>query len=311
MRCTRSTTTLSGASLNDYLTEARALLERGHQLFAGPLVDAEGGVSAGPAGLSSRADQIAQFTAGSGVPAGVVRRSGVATAGLHRLAATDESLTSAVSAARDDHHQVRSASRVILDAAHADSVPAGDTPMGRREAVGRMTARLRAQHGHIARSRGQAAVLAARMRRLRYLRAAAGRGQADAGSTGGSGRGAVLSAIRRALDIKGIRNPVARARWERGMDLVAKRESGYNAGATNGTDINAQRGTASKGAFQFIGPTFAAYHEPGTSPNINNLVAQACAFINYARGRYGVAWDASNLTGQIQQADPRRGPKGY
>lgn len=50
---------------------------------------------------------------------------------------------------------------------------------------------------------------------------------------------------------------------------------------------------------------------PGTSTNIHDLVAQACAFINYARGHYGVAADASNLADLIQQADPRRSPRGY
>ena len=127
----------------------------------------------------------------------------------------------------------------------------------------------------------------------------------------GSGRAAVLAAIRKALDIKGIHDPVARTRWERGMDLVARRESNYNAYAVNDRDSNAARGTPSTGAWQFIAPTFAAYHEPGTSSDIHNLVAQACAFINYARGRYGVAADASNLAARIQQADPRRSPKGY
>ena len=100
----------------------------------------------------------------------------------------------------------------------------------------------------------------------------------------GSGRAAVVAAIRKALDIKGIHDPAARARWERGMDLVARRESNYNASAVNDWDSNAARGTPSRGAWQFIGPTFAAYHQPGTSRDINNLVAQACAFINYAHG---------------------------
>ena len=95
------------------------------------------------------------------------------------------------------------------------------------------------------------------------------------------------------------------------MDLLARRESNYDANAENDRDSNAARGTPSKGAWQFIAPTFAAYHQPGTSASIHDLVAQACAFINYARGHYGVAADASNLADRIQQADPRRGPRGY
>lgn len=95
------------------------------------------------------------------------------------------------------------------------------------------------------------------------------------------------------------------------MDLVARRESNYDPKAENHWDSNAARGTPSKGAWQFIAPTFARYHQPGTSTDIHDLVAQACAFINYARGHYGVAADASNLADRIQQADPRRTPKGY
>ncbi len=95
------------------------------------------------------------------------------------------------------------------------------------------------------------------------------------------------------------------------MDLVARRESNYNASAENDRDSNAAVGTPSKGVWQFIAPTFARYHEPGTSGSIHDLVAQACAFINYVRHHYGVAADASDLADRIQQADPRRAPRGY
>jgi SLT domain-containing protein len=193
----------------------------------------------------------------------------------------------------------------VLDAAITDTTPAADTPMGRREAVARMAVRLRTQHRHVTVSRRRAKLLALRLRRLHYLR---GRSMH---SNQASGRPAVLAAIRKALDIKGIRDPAARARWEHGMDLVARRESNYNANAVNDWDSNAVRGTPSKGAWQFIAPTFAAYHQPGTSRDIHNLVAQACAFINYAMGRYGVSVDATNLADRIQQADPHRAPKGY
>lgn len=135
--------------------------------------------------------------------------------------------------------------------------------------------------------------------------------QGAAAVTTPGGRAQVLAAIQKALDIKGVHDPAARARWTRGMDLVARRESNYNANAINHWDSNAARGTPSRGVWQFIAPTFAAYHEPGTSTNIHDLVAQACAFINYARGHYGVAADASNLADLIQQADPRRSPRGY
>jgi len=121
----------------------------------------------------------------------------------------------------------------------------------------------------------------------------------------------VRAAIRAALDIKGITNPVARANWEAGMMTVAGRESDFNQNAVNRDDDNAGRGDPSVGAFQMIGATFGAYHEPGTSPDNRDLVAQAAAFINYVQGRYGVAADGSNLAALVQQADPTRPPKGY
>ncbi|MCV7026628.1 transglycosylase [Mycolicibacterium novocastrense] len=293
------------------MAEAVAALARGHNLFAGNTP--AGGVGDGPASLSARADQISSSTGSGGLPAPAVVRSGAAVGDLRRLASTDGALAQILESARADRVHASTATRVILDAARADPMPAGDTPMGRREAMARMVARLRAQHGHIVRSRSQARVLALRLRRLLYLRRhqLAARSSADAAPVGGGGRGAVLAAIRRALDIKGIHHPVARARWERGMDLVAKRESGYDPAAVNGWDSNAAKGTPSKGAWQFIEPTFRAYHEPGTSRNIHDLTAQAAAFINYAQGRYGVFADGSNLADRIQQADPRRAPRGY
>ncbi|MEE6140470.1 hypothetical protein SKC41_29685 [Mycobacterium sp. 050128] len=127
----------------------------------------------------------------------------------------------------------------------------------------------------------------------------------------GPGADRVRAAIRKALDIEGIYDPTARARWEAGMMVVAKRESGFNNGAVNHSDSNAAKGDPSDGSFQFTGATFRQYHQPGTSGSRSDDVAEACAFINYARRRYHVAGDASNLAANIQQADPTRPPKGY
>ena len=109
------------------------------------------------------------------------------------------------------------------------------------------------------------------------------------------------AAIHRALDIKGIHDPVARARWEAGMMMVTKRESTYNSAAENDSD-----GNPAVGSYQFKLATFRSYHEPGTADDRRDNVAAACAFINYAHGRYHVAADASNLAANIQQADPTR-----
>lgn len=280
--------------------QAVAALSRAHNLFG----EAAAGDGVGDAPVRTQAQAEAISRRSGALPGAAAQRSGASVTHLSQLAHTDRTLGQVISAARADHTHGRTATRATLDAALTDTTPAVDTPLGRREAAARMAARLRTQHRSVAGSR-RARLLARRLRRLHYLR---GRSMH---SNQASGRPAVLAAIRKALDIKGIHNPAARARWERGMDLVARRESNYNANAVNDWDSNAARGTPSKGAWQFIAPTFAAYHQPGTSRDIHNLVAQACAFINYAMGRYGVAVDASNLADRIQQADPHRAPKGY
>ncbi|CAM4358105.1 hypothetical protein MB901379_04895 [Mycobacterium basiliense] len=280
------------------MVQTLAALSRGHSLLSGNVVEAPR--------IHTFADRTSQATNVVRLPAGPAARSHVAVQAVGRATGTDRTLARLVAVAQADHAHARMATRAILQAAHAD-LAAADTPLGRRQLMVRMAARLRAQQHHIVTSRSRARRLALRLRRLRYLWTAPPQRSAIAPT----GRTAVLAAIQKALDIKGIHGPEARARWTRGMDLVAQRESGYNAHAVNGWDSNAARDTPSKGAWQFIAPTFAAYHQPGTSSDIYDLVAQACAFINYARGHYGVAADASNLAERIQQADPRRAPRGY
>ncbi|RAJ65464.1 transglycosylase-like protein with SLT domain [Streptomyces sp. Amel2xB2] len=65
------------------------------------------------------------------------------------------------------------------------------------------------------------------------------------------------------------------------------RESGGNPNAVNDWDINAQKGTPSKGLLQTIQPTFDAYHVEGTSKNITDPVANIVAACNYAADKYG------------------------
>jgi SLT domain-containing protein len=281
------------------MTHAVAALSRGHRLLAGADADHDAGDT--PARLRADADVIRRAIHAGGWPAASAARSGISATRLQRFAEADGTLATTLARARADRAEASIATRLNLHAAMADAAPAADTPLGRREAMARMAARLRTQHGHIVRSQVRARMLALRLRRLRYPHS----------RSHGSGHAAVVAAIRKAMDIKGIHDPVARARWERGMDLVARRESNYDAYAENRWDSNAARGTPSKGAWQFIAPTFAAYHEPGTSASIHDLIAQACAFINYAQWHYGVAADASDLAARIQQADPRRAPRGY
>ncbi|AGP66733.1 hypothetical protein OEM_51980 [Mycobacterium intracellulare subsp. yongonense 05-1390] len=288
----------AGTSMTDPLRmQAVAALVRAHNLFAGTPSSPHIG------DVAEQTHAIARHAAG--LPTTASARSGASIKLLNHSSHADRTVGDIIAAARADHEHARAATRAVLEAAESDVTPAADTPMGRREAMARTATRLRTQHRHVIKARRRAKLLARRLRRLHYPQRRSMHGNHS------SGRQAVLAAIRKALDIKGIHDPAARARWERGMDLIARRESNYNANAINNWDSNAARGTPSKGAFQFIAPTFAAYHQPGTSRDIHNLVAQACAFINYAMGRYGVAVDASNLADRIQQADPHRSPKGY
>ena len=68
--------------------------------------------------------------------------------------------------------------------------------------------------------------------------------------------------------------------------IVGARESNYNNAAWNKWDINAKRGTPSRGWLQFIEPTFNSYKKKGYN-NWLDPIHQAIAFINYANKRYG------------------------
>ncbi|MEU7059580.1 transglycosylase SLT domain-containing protein [Streptomyces sp. NPDC046197] len=72
-----------------------------------------------------------------------------------------------------------------------------------------------------------------------------------------------------------------------GLRRNIMRESGGNPTAQNNWDVNAQKGTPSKGLLQVIDPTFNAYHVPGTANSITDPVANITAAANYAAHRYG------------------------
>lgn len=72
-----------------------------------------------------------------------------------------------------------------------------------------------------------------------------------------------------------------------GLHRNIMRESGGNPNAQNGWDINAQKGTPSKGLLQVIQPTFNAYHVNGTAHDLTDPVANITAAANYAAARYG------------------------
>ncbi|MET8449060.1 transglycosylase SLT domain-containing protein [Streptomyces sp. NPDC005209] len=72
-----------------------------------------------------------------------------------------------------------------------------------------------------------------------------------------------------------------------GLRRNIMRESGGNPNAQNNWDVNAQKGTPSKGLLQVIEPTFNAYHVAGTPQSVTDPVANITAAANYAAQRYG------------------------
>ncbi|MGW2212023.1 transglycosylase SLT domain-containing protein [Streptomyces sp. NPDC001781] len=72
-----------------------------------------------------------------------------------------------------------------------------------------------------------------------------------------------------------------------GLKRNIMRESGGDPDAQNNWDVNAQKGTPSKGLLQVIDPTFKAYHVAGTAHSVTDPVANITAAANYAADRYG------------------------
>ncbi|MFD6275787.1 peptidoglycan-binding protein [Streptomyces sp. NPDC060209] len=102
---------------------------------------------------------------------------------------------------------------------------------------------------------------------------------------------------------------------------ITARESAYNNRhwRVNTTDSNARGRTmadghpqdCSRGATQCVPTTFAAYHQAETATTPYDVVADMCATINYVRDRYDVNRAGSNFASRVQQADPKRPPRGY
>ena len=111
----------------------------------------------------------------------------------------------------------------------------------------------------------------------------------------------------------------AQAYWTSGLVTAAGRESSYNFNAVNNYDSNAtgplqedgMHANDSRGVLQCIPPTFASHHQPGTSNNIYDAIANTCAAMNYVMDDYGVSRDGHDLAAKVQQFDPNRPAKGY
>lgn len=294
---------------------ALQLLARGHRLYGAtpvepPAIPVDAG---GPAGWpngpeTARARRLSE------------RR--------RRSRAADSELGGLLTAAHAEHRYGQDRTRAVWHDARADPMPAADTPMGRREAVRRMAQRLHAQRRAVHRSRRHAAALARRMRRLGYPRNARHVAKLSVQQPISidsvryrktTNAGTLTRRIAAALDRLGVDDPRARRAWIDGYQTLIVRESGGHPGAVASVPATAPGPIQSdghglgyaRGLTQTIPTTFAHYHQPGTSTNIYDPVANICASINYVRARYGVAADGSNLAELVQQADPRRPPKGY
>ncbi|HET9876955.1 MAG TPA: DUF4226 domain-containing protein [Mycobacterium sp.] len=280
-----------------------------------------------PERLRGHADRLARAAAAPGFAAAQSRQM---TNDLRTTATADAGLTRLLNTAHANHETGRNRTRAVLDDAHTDRMPAADTPIGRREAARRMATRLRLQHSYIRGSRRDDRRLARRLRRLAYLRSryATRKRQLPAPQAipltalryhRSVATGDVRHRIAAALDRLGIKDPLARRYWIRGYETLIGRESGGRPSAVAAEPATAP-GPAradghglgyARGLTQTIPATFARYHQPGTSTNIYDPVANICASMNYVMHRYGVSPDGSDLAALVQQADPHRPPRGY
>jgi SLT domain-containing protein len=312
--------------VTDPLTlRAVELLARGHNLYAGNHLDA----GPEPQQLRRHADRLDGAATGDGMGSAAQANVRMA-AGLRRAAAADSELAAVLADARADHTLARHGTRRILDDAHGDPIPAAGTPLGRREALRRMAARLRKQRQYVHRSHQYSHLLALRLRRLAYLR----RRHTRQGRPVSAVAAIPLSAVRyeksfapghvrqriaAALDHMGITDPAARRNWIRGYETLIARESGGRSSVLGAEPATAPgalqpdgRGLGfARGIAQTIPTTFAQYHLAGTSTSIYDPVANICASMNYVIHRYGVSRGGENLAALVQQADAHRPPKGY
>jgi SLT domain-containing protein len=306
------------------------LLARGHHLYGSRNVDAD--LEEVPQQLRQRAERLISVTTDDGMRA-AAQANLRAAAGLHRSAIAESELAATLVDARADHMLGRHGTRRVLGDARRDSMPAADTALGRREALQRMAARLRQQRQYLHRSRQYSHLLAQRLRRAAYPRRRHGsqvrHGLSAAAVPLSSVRyeklfppGYVRQRIAAALDYMGITDPAARRNWLRGYQtLIARESSGRPSviavepaevfGAPVGSQADGRGPGFARGIAQLIPATFAHYHQPGTSTNIYDPIANICASMNYVIHRYGVTLNGENLPSEVQQADPHRPPKGY
>lgn len=245
---------------------------------------------------------------------------------LRRAGATDAELGGLLVRAGQEQQTGRRDTRMVLDDARADTLPGADTPLGQREALRRSASRLRAQHRRIRRSRRIAGSLTRRLRGLHYRAdhriprpAASPIPMATLRYANRLPPGRVRRQILAALDRLGIAEPRARRNWLRGYLTLIQRESSGRpsavatepAGPPGPTQPDGRPLGYARGLTQTLPATFARYHQPGTSVNIYDPIANICASMNYVMHRYGVRADGADLVALVQQADATRPPRGY
>ncbi|WP_347881605.1 hypothetical protein [Mycobacterium senriense] len=126
------------------------------------------------------------------------------------------------------------------------------------------------------------------------------------------GPDAVRGYLEEALTRIGITEAPARGHWIEGMMTIADHEAQFHSNAINLSDSNAYGPPqldggplhATRGPWQVMPDTFAAFHQAGTSNSAWDPVAAACASINYQMSRYGVSRDGSNQRMLVGQANP-------
>lgn len=115
----------------------------------------------------------------------------------------------------------------------------------------------------------------------------------------------VADIVDQALTINGIPNdPALREQWQELYQHMAQHESSNNPNAANDSDTNAtgsimedgSHANSSRGMWQCIPSTFAAYHMGGTSNSIYDPVASAAASINYVMETYNVSPGGDGLS---------------
>lgn len=96
--------------------------------------------------------------------------------------------------------------------------------------------------------------------------------------------GQFIKAAREALQLTGHGGVKGGARK---LLSLSRQESGLNADSINTYDSNALAGNPSRGLMEITESNFRAYHQKGTSWDINDPVANIAASVNYQYDRYG------------------------